>query len=241
MMLLNDSSIGIIGGADGPTAVFVASLINPQLILMAVLSCVIAYVLGSLSFAVIVSKGFYKKDIRTFGSGNAGMTNVLRTFGKKAAIVTVIGDVGKGIVAIFIAKYLFGEFAGTEPIYGAYLAAIFAVLGHLFPVFFKFKGGKGVSVAFGAILVTDPVVGLCLILVFLLVVFTTKIVSLASVLAAVSYPIITGMYTWFFVPERNIAFCVVGSLIMAAMVLIMHRENIKRLLNGTEYKFGQKK
>ena len=106
-----------------------------------------AYLLGSLSFSIIVTRLLYHKDIRTFGSGNAGMTNVLRTFGKGAAALTIVGDIGKGILAVLLAKWAFGAFTAADPIYGAYIAAFCAVLGHVYPVYFGFKGGKAVSVA----------------------------------------------------------------------------------------------
>ena len=108
-----------------------------------------AYLLGSLSFSIIVTRLLYHKDIRTFGSGNAGMTNVLRTFGKGAAALTIVGDIGKGILAVLLAKWAFGAFTAADPIYGAYIAAFCAVLGHVYPVYFGFKGGKAVSVATG--------------------------------------------------------------------------------------------
>ena len=117
--------------------------------LLYVVFCVlIPYLLGSLSFSVIVSKTLYHQDIRNFGSGNAGMTNVLRTFGKKAAALTVVGDIGKGVVAVLLAKWFFGSQLASEQsyflgaIFGIYLAAFFAVLGHVYPLYFGFKGGK---------------------------------------------------------------------------------------------------
>lgn len=240
-MILSILKTAVIGGADGPTVIFVTSNIALTMIIGGIACAILAYLLGSLSFAVIISKVFYKKDIRTFGSGNAGMTNILRTFGKKAAIATLIGDVGKGIVAVLLAKYIFSNILMSDAVYGAYIATIFAVLGHLFPVFFKFKGGKGISVAFGCIIVSEPIVGIIIALVFIIVVFTTKIVSLSSVLAAIAYPISTVIYGYFFVPDRNMLLGVILNTILALLVIFMHRENVKRLLNGTEYKFGQKK
>lgn len=115
-----------------------------------------AYLLGSLSFSIIVTRLLYHKDIRTFGSGNAGMTNVLRTFGKGAAALTIVGDIGKGILAVLLAKWAFGAFTAADPIYGAYIAAFCAVLGHVYPVYFGFKGGKAVSVATGTIIAIKP-------------------------------------------------------------------------------------
>ena len=141
--------------------------------LLYVVFCVlIPYLLGSLSFSVIVSKTLYHQDIRNFGSGNAGMTNVLRTFGKKAAALTVVGDIGKGVVAVLLAKWFFGSQLVSEQsyflgaIFGIYLAAFFAVLGHVYPLYFGFKGGKAVSVATGTIVAISPVMVLPLLVVF---------------------------------------------------------------------------
>ena len=140
-----------------------------------------AYLLGSLSFSIIVTRLLYHKDIRTFGSGNAGMTNVLRTFGKGAAALTIVGDIGKGILAVLLAKWAFGAFTAADPIYGAYIAAFCAVLGHVYPVYFGFKGGKAVSVATGTIIAIKPVLILPLLAVFFIVFLCSKMVSLASI------------------------------------------------------------
>lgn len=212
-----------------------------QIILAGVLSCILGYLLGSLSFAVIISKCVYHQDIREFGSGNAGMTNVLRTFGKKAAAFTLLGDMAKGTAAVLLARVLFWAIAQTDAVYGAYLAAIFALLGHLFPLFFKFKGGKGVAVAAGTIIGTEPWVVVALLLVFLIVVFTTRIVSLSSIIVAALYPLLTYLYYWL-LPSGPIPWvCALLAAVMGAIVIFMHRQNIQRLLHGTEYKFGQKK
>ncbi len=187
----------------------------------------------------MVTKIFTGKDIRTMGSGNAGMTNVLRSVGKPAAALTATGDILKGTLSVVIGRYIFSWLTDVDPIYGAYIAAIFAIAGHLFPIYFKFKGGKGVSVAAGSVLAINPKVVGVLILVFLLVVFATKIVSLASITVAALYPIFTGVYTYW--QGGNVVVNVAFSSVIGLTVIIMHRENIKRLLNGTEYKFGQKK
>ena len=117
----------------------------------------VPYLLGSLSFSIIVSKGLYHQDIRKFGSGNAGMTNILRTYGKKAAALTVIGDIGKGIAAVLLAKWFLASAANENAILGVYLAAFFAVIGHVYPIYFGFKGGKAVSVAAGTIVAIEPI------------------------------------------------------------------------------------
>ena len=148
-----------------------------------------AYLLGSLSFSIIVTRLLYHKDIRTFGSGNAGMTNVLRTFGKGAAALTIVGDIGKGILAVLLAKWAFGAFTAADPIYGAYIAAFCAVLGHVYPVYFGFKGGKAVSVATGTIIAIKPVLILPLSLGG-----CTRAVARAN--RSFSMPVVTRMAFW---------------------------------------------
>lgn len=198
-----------------------------------------AYLLGSCSFAIIVTKLLYGKDIRTFGSGNAGMTNVLRTFGKGAAALTIVGDIGKGVAAVLLAKWAFGAFTAVEPIYGAYIAAFFAVIGHIYPVYFGFKGGKAVSVATGTIVAIQPILVVPLLALFFLIFACSKMVSLASVCCAVAYPVVTLLY--FLRAGHDVVFTTIGAAIMGGLVVWLHRANLKRIANGTEYKFGQKK
>ena len=200
-----------------------------------------AYLLGSLSFSIIVTRLLYHKDIRTFGSGNAGMTNVLRTFGKGAAALTIVGDIGKGILAVLLAKWAFGAFTAADPIYGAYIAAFCAVLGHVYPVYFGFKGGKGVLVAAGAILAVQPVLLPVLALIFLVCLVPTGMVSLGSITMAAAYPVLTLVYSLMRgLPTRDVVVCTVGAAIMGGMVIWMHRSNIQRIRDGKEYRFGQK-
>ena len=211
---------------------------------IALLSCLIPYLLGSLSFSIIVSKLIYHKDIRNFGSGNAGMTNILRTFGKKAAALTLIGDIGKGFLAVWLNWQFVGSVAdGAAAIFCIYLAAFFAVIGHVYPVFFGFKGGKAVAVSTGTIIGIQPVLVLPLLVVFGVVLGAGKMVSLASISCAVAYPIVTFCYYWFsgwYSPEI-VATATIGSVIVAALVIWLHRANIARIKAGTEYKFFQKK
>ena len=218
-----------------------------------------SYLLGSLSFSIIVSKGIYKKDIRTFGSGNAGMTNVLRTFGKKAAALTITGDVLKGTFAVIIARLLFMNtpvlmiqryaftMFGREIFFsnqlmmeiGLYIAVLGAVLGHMYPLYFGFKGGKGVSVVAGAMIAVTPITLLIALSIFFVIVFTTKIVSLGSIIAPPTYIIWTlcQVYITQTVSVPNL----IAAVLFPSIIVWTHRTNIKRLLNGTEYKFGQNK
>ena len=199
----------------------------------------ISYLFGSISFAILVGYLFLKKDIRTVGSGNAGTTNVLRNCGAGAAVLCLLADLCKGILPVLLGKYLFA-LVGLDPVYGAYLAGFFAVLGHLFPVYFKFKGGKGMVTSAAAMLIIDPVATLICLLIFIVVVLTSRYVSLASITVAFCYPFAT-----YFVKSFNgnpqalcIALC---SAVFAVLVIFMHRSNIVRLLKGEENRFGRKK
>ena len=202
-----------------------------------------AYLLGSVDTGILVSKYLYHDDVRTHGSGAAGMTNMLRTFGKKAAAMTATGDVLKGVLAVCIGRWLFHMLpadAGVSPYLGVYLAAIFAVLGHLYPLYFGFKGGKGVLVAAGAILAIQPVLLPFLAIIFLVCLIPTGMVSLGSVTMAALYPVLTILYGVFRgYSAADLTVCTIGSVIMAAMVIYMHRSNIQRIREGKEYRFGR--
>ena len=213
-------------------------------ILIAAATILQAYLLGSVDTGILVSKFVYHDDVRNHGSGAAGMTNMLRTFGKKAAAMTATGDVLKGVLAVCIGRWLFHMLpadAGVSPYLGVYLAAIFAVLGHLYPLYFGFKGGKGVLVAGGAILAIQPILLPVLTVVFLLCLVPTGMVSLGSIAMAASYPVLTLIYGLLkgFAADDLIV-CVVGAAIMGGMVIWMHRANIQRIREGKEYRFGSK-
>ena len=163
-------------------------------------------------------------------------------FGSVNLALTLAGDMLKGVAAVVLCRWAGMLLTGgveVNGIYAGYLAAIGAVCGHLWPVWFGFKGGKGVAVAAGAILASEPVVLLALAVVFFSIAFASRIVSLASVTVAVLYPIFTGFYSWY--TGRNILFTTLCALVMGVLVIWMHRANIQRLLNGTEYRFGDKK
>ncbi len=200
--------------------------------------CVSAYFMGSINFAILISSVFYGKDIRNYGSNNAGMTNVFRTFGKIPAIVTFIGDFTKGMISIFICNILFSVFLKIEsPVYASGLIGICALLGHVFPIFYKFKGGKGVSVSAGVLLAVDWVVFLCVLLIFILVFLVFKIISLSSIISALTYPIFT-FVKCIIIGESliDLIMCVFFALIISLIIVFMHRANIIRLLNGNEPK-----
>lgn len=186
---------------------------------------VVAYLIGSISFAVVVSWCFSLPDPHTYGSGNPGATNVLRTGRKTAAVLTLIGDAAKGVCALWLARRWAPEFEVGEITLAA--VAFAAFIGHLFPVYFRFKGGKGVSTAAGLLLALDVRIAGVALLVWLLTVFALRYSSLASIVAALSAPVATlyflgwGPFVWMV-------------LAMTVLLLWRHRGNIKRLMNGTE-------
>ncbi|MBE6838041.1 MAG: glycerol-3-phosphate 1-O-acyltransferase PlsY [Ruminococcus sp.] len=220
------------------------------------ITALISYLLGSLNSAIIVCKLWKKTDIRTVGSKNAGLTNTLRVFGKGPALLTLLGDLSKGVVSVLIGIAIFNLFdtglvvetttpLGTvteySTIFVGYVAGIFAILGHIFPIYYGFKGGKGILVSCSILLVIDPITFCIEIPFFILVVILTRYVSVASISAAVLYPFTTCItqtlrgdvpYIWL-----NTTLVVITSILL----IYMHRENIKRLRAGTENKFGKKK
>lgn len=202
-----------------------------------IIVAIIAYLLGSISFSVIISKKMAGFDVREKGSGNAGSTNVLRTVGKKAAILTLICDCLKGVLAILIA-YIAGNIVkDIDKSLLVQLAGIFVVIGHTFPVFFKFKGGKGVATSLGVLLMVNWQIGLICLVFALVLMALTRFVSLGSVAAAVLFPVLTVFIrTNYLVPGNYIIF----GIILAVLVIFNHRENVKRLLEGKENKLSFK-
>lgn len=192
----------------------------------------VSYFIGSISTSYIIAKRMMGVDIRTQGSGNAGSTNVLRTLGKKAGILTFVGDLLKGVVAVLIAKVI-ATIAHTDVTTASYIAVVFVVIGHNWPIYLGFRGGKGVATSLGAMIAVNPVIALSCFAFFILIVYVTKYVSLGSVLGICTSPIIM-----FFIGNyKGLAV----TLFLSASVIFKHRENIKRLLNGTERKIGEKK
>jgi len=223
--------------------------------LIIALIAVIAYLLGSINTSIIVSK-IKGTDIREHGSGNAGLTNTLRTFGKGAALVVLVGDLLKGVIAILIARLLAPEVVigsvtlGEEIVDVTYkltvlsiqVAGIAVVLGHIFPIFYKFKGGKGVLTSAVVILMVNWKIGLICLLVFIIIVAVTRYVSLGSVMAALTFPaVVIGSHQipWI----GDVIEWLTFSLILAILVIAKHHGNIKRLVLGEERRlsFGSKK
>jgi glycerol-3-phosphate acyltransferase PlsY len=195
---------------------------------------VAAYLIGSLSFAVIVSRAYRLPDPHSYGSGNPGATNVLRTGRKSAALWTLVGDAGKGVVAVMLAQAI----AARYPLHSAVVpaAALAAFLGHLWPVFFNFRGGKGVATAGGILLALDPWLGLATLATWLVVVALFRISSLAAIAAAVCAPVWALVFDGL---RLDAAFVAVLSI--AVLLVVRHRENIRRLLAGEEGRLGRAK
>jgi acyl phosphate:glycerol-3-phosphate acyltransferase len=189
---------------------------------------VVAYLLGSISFAVLLVRAKTGTDIRAEGSGNAGATNVLRAHGRKLAILVALADVAKGAAAVLLMGLVTADPVWTSA------AGVSAVLGHVFPVFYGFRGGKGVATAVGAFLVLAPLALLCCLAVFVLVVALTRYVSLGSVISMVLLPPFAGLL---FHASRPV---VVAASLTALVVVVKHLGNLKRLAAGQERKLGAK-
>lgn len=200
----------------------------------------VAYLIGSISFSVIISKKMAGFDVREKGSGNAGATNMLRSVGKKAAILTLLGDALKGVVAILFAIIVGAIAKNADKALLVQIAGILVVVGHTFPIFFGFKGGKGVATSLGVLLMTNWQIGLICLVFALLLMALTQMVSMGSVGAAILFPVLVlFIHTNFTVSEGS--GYLVYSIILALLVAFNHRSNIKRILNGTENKLSFKK
>lgn len=201
-------------------------------VLPAVIIALAAYLIGSLSFAVIVAKIMKLPDPRSFGSGNPGATNMLRTGKKTAALLTLLGDLAKGWLAVWLASVAGAHF-GIAPL-ATHLAALAVFLGHLFPVFFGFKGGKGVATALGVLLALNSWLGLSVLAVWLLVFAVSRVSSLSALLAAVSAP----LFGAYFIGNMQTTLVLCG---ITALLLWRHRSNIQRLISGEEGRFAKSK
>ena len=200
----------------------------------------VAYLLGSISFSVIISKKMAGFDVREKGSGNAGTTNMLRSVGKKAAVITLVCDILKGVVSIVIAIIVGNIAKNLDRELLLQIAGIAVVLGHTFPIFFGFKGGKGVATSLGVLLMTNWQIGLICLVFALVLMALSKMVSLGSVGAAILFPVLVlFIHTNFTVSEGSSY--LIYSIILAVIVAFNHRSNIKRILNGTENKLSFKK
>ncbi len=219
-----------------------------KFILTVVLAAVIGYLLGSVNSAITVVRLLKHEDVRKVGSGNAGLTNTLRCYGKFCALLTLIGDLSKGVVAVLLSRDLLAHLIiGGDPLnynFIGYVAGMLAIIGHVFPLYYGFKGGKGVLVGVSVFLVLDWRVFCILIGIFALILLISRYVSLSSIIATACAPFVTvisqyvrgvGYQPW------QLALHFVLTAIMASIIIWMHRSNIQRLRAGTENKFGKKK
>ena len=238
-----------------------------MLIFLFVIFCLAAYLCGSVSFAIITTKAFTGGDVRDSGSGNAGMTNVMRTAGFLPGVLTFAGDFVKALIAVSLGKYLLPYLAGlyvtdltpdtlaVMPIYGAVLAGFFCLLGHVYPLFFGFRGGKGIVTAAGAMLILDWRIFLLEVAVFLILFLITRIISVGSLAAALAYPLTAWLCFGVFPPadavnaiaeHASVSFSMqllvpLGAAATALLVITKHKDNVKRLFKGEEKKLKLKK
>ena len=200
----------------------------------------VAYLIGSISFSIIISKKMAGFDVREKGSGNAGATNMLRSAGKKAAALTLLGDALKGVVAILFAVIVGAIAKNSDKALLVQIAGILVVVGHTFPIFFGFKGGKGVATSLGVLLMTNWQIGLICFVFAIVLMALTQMVSMGSVGAAILFPVLVLFINTNFIVSDGSGYFVY-SIILAAFVAFNHRSNIQRILNGTENKLSFKK
>ncbi len=207
-----------------------------------IIVAIIAYLIGSVNFSILISKKMAGFDVREKGSGNAGTTNMLRSVGKKAAAITLICDILKGVVSIGIAIIVGNIVKNLDRELLLQIAGIAVVIGHTFPIFFGFKGGKGVATSLGVLLMSNWQIGLICLVFALVLMALTRMVSLGSCGAAVLFPVLTlfiNQHYTVLTEGKSGRVYFVYSVILAIIVLYNHRSNIKRILNGTENKLGK--
>lgn len=186
---------------------------------------IISYLLGSISFAYILGKLILKKDVRNYGSGNAGATNAIRSFGKKIGVMVFMGDFLKGVIAVILGRSLGGQI-------GAYIGGAFAIIGHNWPVFLNFKGGKGVATTIGVMALVDFHLTLICVIIGIIIIIFTRTVSIGSILGMAFAPIAAILFVRPF-DTILLLFC----LFISSMSIYRHKDNIKRIINGNENKF----
>ena len=221
-------------------------------VIMLIIALVVSYLIGSINFALIVSKIFVKKDVRKMGSGNAGMTNVIRTVGIVPGIITFVGDFGKGLAAQLIAKFLFFPYIAENapdfianfltPEYGVYFCGFLCIIGHAYPIFFGFRGGKGVSTSIAVLFCINWIVAAFVLTTFLVLFLITKIISIGSVLGAVEFPIFNFLINYNKdLDTIELVYIVVLSVAIASLVFLKHKDNIIRLNKGEEKQLSSHK
>ena len=230
--LLMKGLIGKLGFGWGDTVFFLAM----------VFCIVVPYLLGSVNFAVVFSRALHHDDVREHGSGNAGSTNMLRTYGVKAAVFTLLCDILKGAISALLGLLILPYYTGF-----AYIAALCCMLGHAFPIYYGFKGGKCVATFAGALLVLNPLVWILLLLTFVLVVYISRYVSLGSVICAAAFPLLSNIMPFITITTENGAVAavppagIIAALLMGVLIIVLHRQNIVRLWQGKESKISFKK
>ena len=230
--LLMKGLIGKWGFEWGDTVFFLAM----------VFCIVVPYLLGSVNFAVVFSRMLHHDDVREHGSGNAGSTNMLRTYGVKAAVFTLLCDILKGAVSTLLGLLILPYYTGF-----AYIAALCCMLGHAFPIYYGFKGGKCVATFAGALLILNPLVWILLLLTFVLVVYISRYVSLGSIICAAAFPLLSNIMPFITITTENGAVAavppagIIAALLMGVLIIVLHRQNIVRLWQGKESKFSLKK
>ena len=208
-----------------------------------IIIAIIAYAIGSINFSVLISKKMAGFDVREKGSGNAGTTNMLRSVGKKAAVITLLCDILKGVVSIGIALIAGNIVKNVDKAVLVQIAGILVVVGHTFPIFFEFKGGKGVATSLGVIMMINWKIGLICLVFALVIMAFSRMVSMGSVGAAILFPVLTlfiNQHYTVLTDGKSGRVYFVYSVILAIIVLYNHRSNIKRILSGTENKLSFK-
>ena len=203
-----------------------------------IITAIMSYIIGSINFSIILSKKLAGFDVREKGSGNAGTTNILRSVGVKAAAITLICDILKGVISIVIAIIIGNIVGDADKALLVQIAGIAVILGHTFPIFFEFKGGKGVATTLGVLLITNWKIGLICLVFAIVIIAITRMVSVGSIGAAALFPVLTIFIRDHYIVEATGLKYLVFSLIISAIVIFNHRENLKRIMNGTENKLS---
>ena len=205
-----------------------------------IIIAIMAYAIGSINFSVIISKKIAGFDVREKGSGNAGTTNMLRSVGKKAALLTLICDTLKGVIAVLLALIIGKMFKNVDKALLVQIAGILVVVGHTFPIFFEFKGGKGVATSLGVLLMINWKIGLICLVFAVVIMAVTRMVSMGSIGAAILFPVLTLFFSTNFIVAVNGIKYFIFSLILAGIVVFNHRATVRRIMAGTENKLSFK-
>jgi acyl phosphate:glycerol-3-phosphate acyltransferase len=200
-----------------------------------VLVLIAAYLLGSIPFGYLIVRGIEGADVRETGSGGTGATNVSRRAGKAAGLITLLLDALKGALAVLLARWVVSDDAGIN--WWVAAAALMAILGHCFPLWLGFRGGKGVATAIGVFLGLSPLAVACAAVLFIIVVWTTRYVSLGSIIAVAVFPLCVWLLSVYFKPVQRLPPIITAAICCGALIIFMHRANIGRLMRGTESKF----